>query len=46
MEYTFRNIMKFMDYTLRESSSMTSRNKAMRLGLYDREGSLAVGKNA
>lgn len=46
MEDAFKNIIEFTGCTMRDAITMTSKNQAERLGIYDRKGSLAVGKDA
>lgn len=46
MEDALKNIIEFADCTIREAIKMTSENQAKRLGIYERKGSLAVGKDA
>lgn len=46
MEDALKNIMKFTNCTMRDAISMTSKNQAERLGIYESKGSLAVGKDA
>lgn len=46
MECALRNVMGFTGCSMREAITMTSKNQAVNLGVYNRKGSLAVGKDA
>lgn len=46
MDEAVRNVMKFTDCTLRDAVQMASTNPAKQIGVFDRKGSLKVGKDA
>lgn len=46
MEDALRNIMEFTGCTISEAITMTSENQAKSLGIFERKGSLSVGKDA
>lgn len=46
MDAAFRNMLKFTDCTLKDAIKMTSENPAKQLNIFDRKGSIAVGKDA
>ena len=46
MDEAVRNVMKFTGCTLRDAIQMASTNPARQIGVFDRKGSLKVGKDA
>lgn len=46
MKDSLKNMMKFAGLTLEEAVKLASENPARQLGIYDRKGSIAVGKDA